>query len=459
MIAALGVSDKDIKSATLWLKWVRHLGWHPSDTLVVSMTLRAAEQREVLHDAADGMMVTWHVLPDEEEGGYPKSASHLFLRTLQFCKDTYDEAVLWLESDAIPIKRGWFQEIEREYADAPRPFMGHLETGVDPPHMAGVGVYPRNWADHAPSILSCLSAPDTPQWGRGRGQAFDTYCAHEIYPLAIQSRTIKQVWHPGHDLLRHLDNDTCLFHRNKNGLLIRMLSERDHPEFLENFKSAGHYDVVIPTIPTPHYDLDLRYTLRSIEENLPSARNIVLIGHRPYWAHDVRHIPFKDDLRKHGIHNVMSKLRIAVKDPDISEEFIFFNDDMMLLKEWSDPSVCWSRASGGTGRADYGAAYRETVRLLGYEPPRSYEVHAPCLFHKEKLSSVLSGVNGVAAVRTLYFSRFKPEVEIPIEDPKQKHLPLDIDQWPVLSTYDLKMRSISSFMSNRFTHPSRWEMI
>jgi hypothetical protein len=168
-------------------------------------------------------------LPDLQESGYPGSASHLFYRTMEIMeRDHAGHPILWVEADAIPTRPGWFQEIEEEYQTCGKPFMGHLELNVRPPHMAGVAVYPPNWRELSPRLGNCHRAPDTRQWGRGKGQAFDVYAAPDIMPNAAQSRTIQQVWNcppiTEANMEQLIKPGTALFHQCKTGALIDVLS-------------------------------------------------------------------------------------------------------------------------------------------------------------------------------------------------------------------------------------------
>src|SRR5215208_2710162 len=94
VILAIGVCHRDVELAALWLRWVCFLGTLHSNAeskCLIAYTKRAAPKIEALKKCLVGTyrgeFMTWiEELPDEDESGYPKSASHLFLRTLEIAE-------------------------------------------------------------------------------------------------------------------------------------------------------------------------------------------------------------------------------------------------------------------------------------------------------------------------------------------------------------------------------------
>lgn len=61
---------------------------------------------------------------------------------------------LWLEPDCWPLSERWFYELEQEYFDAAKPFMGvKMGTPSGQYYMNGVGVYPWNAVQYAPLLV------------------------------------------------------------------------------------------------------------------------------------------------------------------------------------------------------------------------------------------------------------------------------------------------------------------
>lgn len=235
LITCLGVSHADFDLARWWIWWTTRLSLEQEDkqTIVVICTRRAWAGIDRLKNAAhhtECMDINWQVCPDEKESGYPGSASHLFYRALEYC-ERYNKAVLWIEPDAIPIRPTWLKEIEAEYEACPKLFLGVIAGCGFGAHMAGVGVYPRNWRELSPCLSGILSnpstLPDISFWGPGKGQAWDTGCAPEIVPQVEPSKTIAQMWRPApftEKTVRMINPSVTLLHQCKDLTLMRVLA-------------------------------------------------------------------------------------------------------------------------------------------------------------------------------------------------------------------------------------------
>lgn len=232
MIGVLGISHKDTMQASMWFRHTSNLSEEQDgrNRLLVFWSPRVSERmRKHIARGISSFTISFHEAPVHERG-YPGSASHLFVLAMEEAGRLYPgEPLLWLESDAIPTKPGWFDAIAEEYATCDKPFMGHLEAAHAIPHLAGVAVYPHNWKELSPMLANSHTAPDIPFFGRGKGQAFDAYAAPEVFPQSRQAKTIQQVfgkrrWYP-HDLDK-IGPETVLIHQSKDGSLINLLSKR-----------------------------------------------------------------------------------------------------------------------------------------------------------------------------------------------------------------------------------------
>lgn len=236
MILSLGISHVDAAQAVHWLKHIaflasKEIGDHPVLVIAGTRRVNANQWAQIRQACRKQFRIEHTILADEEETGYPKSASHLFLRTMEHCERGYpDQPVLWLESDTLPMRPGWHWEIAAEYRKCGQPFMGHIEGGHGPAHLAGVAVYPHDWRARAPLLASVLSAPDV-FWGRGMGQAFDTYASPETLPQAAMAETIRQVWRPTLPitegwLAQFAGPKVALFHQIKDQSGFRLVKAR-----------------------------------------------------------------------------------------------------------------------------------------------------------------------------------------------------------------------------------------
>lgn len=235
MILALGISHVDLPQAEKWLRHVAMLSRKETSAprpLVVMRTKRVhpnmvALWRERIEPIR--FPVQWVECPDENEDGYPKSASHLFLRTMAHCEGAFPgEPVLWVEADTVAMRPGWHDEIAAEYAGCGKPFMGVIVRGHGFDHLSGVSVYPPDWRAKAPLLADTLNAPDI-FWGVNRGQAFDTYATPQTLPQAADAKTIQQIWRPQLPIktewLNHIRRETALFHQCKDGSLFEIVQK------------------------------------------------------------------------------------------------------------------------------------------------------------------------------------------------------------------------------------------
>lgn len=159
-------------------------------------------------------------LPDER---YPRGSVWGFWHLAQWANLEGLDFML-MEPDAIPLTPVWWASIVREWRDSEWPYIGHIEpahpSGGYPRHMAGCGIYHHDvWRHVDPSRLDL---------------AFDVSLGEHVVPLAQQSVCIQQVFGATEpprfrsqaDVDRLVRDDAVIFHRNKDGSLIRLLEER-----------------------------------------------------------------------------------------------------------------------------------------------------------------------------------------------------------------------------------------
>ena len=138
----------------------------------------------------------------------------------------------WLEPDAAPLRAGWLDEIERAYVACKKPYMGtliqHSMDGWPNPYMEGVAVY-------GPQAYSELSAAvnQTESWTKTTAQAVVPRCEntpliHHIWgendtPPMFGTASVAGSRVFGLDKIRP---EAVVFHRNKDGTLIRTLKHK-----------------------------------------------------------------------------------------------------------------------------------------------------------------------------------------------------------------------------------------
>lgn len=164
-------------------------------------------------------------------------------------------------------------------------------------------------------------------------------------------------------------------------------------------------DIVIPlrTELQPCANLELKYALRSIEQYLENVGNIFIIGGTcPQWLNlqTIEYIPYiEKNWFTHLTRNINEKLKIACISHNVSDYFLYFNDDHFLLERVD--AAAYPFYHGGAefgGKGQYRkATVPDTITLLKQEghaePIYNYDVHTPMLINKQQYLNKVAGLD------------------------------------------------------------------
>src|SRR6187431_2538921 len=94
-------------------------------------------------------------------------------------------------------------------------------------------------------------------------------------------------------------------------------------------------DILIPLGKgSRHNDLELVYCLRSIEKHLKGVGNVFIVGESPERVKNCMHVSVKDSPNNWDrAKNIYRKIRRCCSLPDLSDNFLFMNDDHFLLSD------------------------------------------------------------------------------------------------------------------------------
>lgn len=145
------------------------------------------------------------------------------------------------------------------------------------------------------------------------------------------------------------------------------------------------------------WDTELRYSLRSVEKHLSGVRNVWIVGHLPDFLQNVNYISYQDKERCKEA-NIYKKIIRACEQSDISEDFLFMNDDHFLLIDcevskfpfyWRTDLRSYSKTftEGNRYKAAIDNAYR-ALHARGFSL-NSFDVHSPILYNKQKFLNVM----------------------------------------------------------------------
>jgi hypothetical protein len=206
------------------LEWMQELGTVDAHAVLVAPAglrdgvLAAAEQHALKVFPAVTILRTPFDLPRES---WPIGPNWSFLVAAEYCRRQQFD--FWLhEPDCIPLRAGWFDEIRAEYRQCGQPYMGFIEPRGEQhtEHLAGNACY--HYAVFHHLQIDHL-------W-----KAWDVALADVLLPQTHRSELVHQVWggmgkpptFATVDDLRPIPPAAAVFHRNKDGTLIKVLRER-----------------------------------------------------------------------------------------------------------------------------------------------------------------------------------------------------------------------------------------
>lgn len=181
----------------------------------------------------------------------------------------------------------------------------------------------------------------------------------------------------------------------------------------------------------PYYEAgavwqELRYSLRSLEANFCEEEyEVWLVGDKPTWATNVRHIPHKrlNTNCEMVLYDAIGKLQLFVNTPDIPDRFIRMYDDIYFLQPvdlkklevmrylYRGVDVLIGRHGISSGSGTWRKQLFRTIKFLlkrGYTDYMT-ETHCPELFYTDNMRWLLDKFdvrNLRLLTSTLYYNVF-----------------------------------------------------
>ena len=154
-----------------------------------------------------------------QERGWPVSCNRAFEQAAWHSYQVTKQSFLWMEPDAIPLKSSWLDDIEAEYSQCGKPFMGDyvkiagvMPNGIN--HMSGIAVY--HW--DMPRILPSVFNNDFTAW--------DIASGNQVSAQLHRTSLIHHDWVPTKQWRREVVTKECvnplavIYHPDKLGVLI-----------------------------------------------------------------------------------------------------------------------------------------------------------------------------------------------------------------------------------------------
>jgi hypothetical protein len=170
-------------------------------------------------------------------------------------------------------------------------------------------------------------------------------------------------------------------------------------------------------------DSEVKYSLRSLQ-NLDQLGKVYVIGHRPHWMnpYEVIHIPCPDVYKTNKDANLIAKLLLACYQKDLSQKFLWFSDDQVLLNKI--PIEIFDYPTTDNSHLIFDMRSRlnrwqtrlkrtsEVLKERGYKAD-CYEAHIPYLYDKDLYPQTILqydyGYDVGYCSNTLYFNTTRAE--------------------------------------------------
>jgi len=209
---------------------------------------------------------------------------------------------------------------------------------------------------------------------------------------------------------------------------------------------------------------EIRYSLRSLTQYLWNMGNVWIIGEKPDSMIHLEHIPYKEGDR--AAHNIKGKLELACRNSDISDNFLFVNDDHFLLSDYNAEmfpyyyngeisDVIHGRASSYYGKICINA--QNELKKKG-KSTKYFDVHYPMLINKDKFLKTVSVADWSGfgnLIKSLYANSCDIE-GVRITDCKSHNRPLE--SWKCFSTMPNLSDGVKDYLLRKFPEKTIFEV-
>lgn len=247
MTVVLAFSIGDADQALALLEFIGQLGGcqEYSALLVVDAAVDWSKCMDSLTLADRTFRNTRIVTTESSVTGWPAGANTLWLKAAHHCKCAGTDWI-WLEPDAIPLKRGWLVSIDKMRKGSR--YFGQLYPYREQAMyvLSGIAVYPPEAFD---LIGPIIEANPTKAWDVSSAEAVvpcatHTKLIHHFYgekdlaPTFVENRTSET--RRNAFTLDQIPDEAVIYHRNKDGTLMGLLRKK------LNIVTSDNFVVVLP---------------------------------------------------------------------------------------------------------------------------------------------------------------------------------------------------------------------
>jgi hypothetical protein len=218
MIAFISYHHDDKPLMVRWANHIKKLGGVSKHHIIV-MPAHGVSTDGVMEPLTQAFGKAEELPCFHTDQGWPVSCNRAFEQAAWHSYHVAKQSFLWMEPDAVPLKSSWLDDIEAEYKQCGKPFMGDfvkiagvLPNGID--HMSGIAVY--HW--DMPRILPSVFNNDHAAW--------DIVSGREVIPQMHRTKLIHHDWLPTKQWRREVVTKDCvnplavIYHPDKLGVLF-----------------------------------------------------------------------------------------------------------------------------------------------------------------------------------------------------------------------------------------------
>jgi len=279
MLVCCSFHTADLTATRLLLDWIKLLDKQLNHDilLVADASVQWSDAKNLLDIARATFKTARLIATKESKKGWPRAGNFMFLASAKYIQENQRQPFLWLEGDCAPMRKGWLDEIECEYKTCGKPFMGTIvpcnQVGLPASYLNGVAVYPANAFE---LILPLI-----------KEKAWDISMAEMAVPQSHNSRLFVHLWgqkdnpptfherpdlkHPEQKTVQSIPAPCALFHRCKDGTLLKLLKKKMFPP-------VGNEDDFV--VIWPFFNGDSKMALKNlqwmIKLQMPRTHDILL---------------------------------------------------------------------------------------------------------------------------------------------------------------------------------------
>lgn len=162
-------------------------------------------------------------------------------------------------------------------------------------------------------------------------------------------------------------------------------------------------------------DNEIKYCLRSLEQNFINIGRVFIIGFKPDWIQNIIHLEVEDSFRRNKDANLIKKY-LEVCKTDISENFLKISDDQVLLNKtyWGELFAYHNgelKIDQFKNMNRWRKRVKNTFETLSNSKNNvyNYETHIPFIYNKKGFSEIInrydwSNEEKGFTINTLYYN-------------------------------------------------------